>query len=398
MSDQSEQVASADIVIIGAGVMGASIAFQLSKKSNKRVTLIDQTPPLGGMSGRTFGQIRLHYSNALLLEMAMRGVQFFRNWQSEVGYGDPGYVQMGYLLIVVEKQLDALQRNINLAQSLGIETHFVDPAQIKKIEPSLNIDGLVGGVHDPAGGYIDVTRIVLSFLSASQERGVQLMSGVRVDSIETKNGRAVGVRTSVGRIAAPMIINASGPWAGELLAPLDVDLPMEPRRLDTMYLRQQPGRAQLGCCITDGNSNVAIRPDMGRDFLVGAYPKEMPLAQDPAEGNNAQGDAEHLVRIRKSLAERLPDFTDAVPVRSVSGTYDITPDWHPILGWAPNVEGLYLVTGFSGHGLKLAPAVGEAVSSIVLEKHPEFDLAPVRLERFEEEEPMFLAYGPGGRA
>ena len=387
-----------DILIIGAGVMGASIAYQLSKKTRKRITVVDQSPPLGGMSGRTFGQIRLHYSNALLLEMAMRGVQFFKNWKTEVGYGDPGYVPMGYLLIVVEKQLEALQRNIDLASSLGIKTAFVDPAQIKKIEPALNVTGLVGGVHDPAGGYIDVTRILLSFLTAAQEQGVRLMSNVRVESIETKNGKLTGVGTEQGKIEAPIVINVTGAWANELFDPLGISLPMEPRRLDTMYLRQPAGGAQIGCCITDGNSNIVIRPDMGRDLLAAAYPPDMPLAVNPAEASNDQGDAEHMLRIRRSLAERLPDFVDAVPVRSVSGAYDITPDWHPIVGWVPGIEGLFLATGFSGHGLKLAPAIGETVSSMVLGETAPFDIHPLRFERFAENDPMFLAYGPGGRA
>lgn len=262
----------------------------------------------------------------------------------------------------------------------------------------MNTQGLVGGAYDPEGGYIDVTRIVLSLLTAAQESGVRLMSGLRAEAIVTEGGRVAGVSTQRGLIEAPIIINATGSWAGELLAPLGVDLPMEPRRLDTMYLRQPPGRSQIGCCITDGNSNVAIRPDMGRDILVAAYPPEMPLVTDPAEANNEQGDAEHLVRIRASLAERLPDFRDAEPIRSVSGTYDITPDWHPILGWVPDVEGLYLAAGFSGHGLKLAPAVGECVAAEVLGKQPPFDIRPLRFERFAENDLMYLAYGPGGRA
>lgn len=397
MADKG-RLASADIIVIGAGVMGASIAFQINKQSNKRVLVIDQSAPLEGMSGRTFGQVRLHYSNALLLKMAVRGYEVFENWSREVGCGSSGYLKMGYLLIVVEKQLDALQRNVKLAQSLGIETRFVDPDEIKSLEPALNTDGLVGGAYDPAGGYIDVTRIVLSLLTAAQENGVRLLTGLRADGILVEGGRVSGISTAQGKIEAPLIINATGSWACELLAPLGIDLPMEPRRLDTMFLRQPPGRPQIGCCITDGNSNVAIRPDMGRDFLVGAYPPEMPLATDPGEANNPQGDAEHLIRIKRSLAERLPAFCDAEPLRSVSGPYDITPDWHPIIGWAPHVEGLFLATGFSGHGLKLSPAVGEITASIVLDKNPPFDIHPLRLERFAEGEPMFLAYGPGGRA
>ncbi len=383
-----EKLAQADIAVIGAGVMGASIAYQLARRTDKSIVVVDQYSPLGGMSGRSFGQIRLHYSNPLMLEMAMRGYEYFTNWDKFVGYGDPGYLPMGYLLIVVEKQLEALNRNVDLARSLGIDTSFVDPDQIKAIEPCINTAGLVGGAWDPNGGYIDVARIVLSWLSAAQEKSVNVMTGVKVDAIETNTGRVSGLATDQGLIEAPIVIDVTGSWGKELTQPLGIDLPVEPRRIDTMYLAQPPGGCQLGCCITDGNSNIAIRPHMGREFLAGAYPSEMPVVP-PLVDSDAEDDAAHLKRIEKSLSERLPDFQDAKPVRSVSGTYDVTPDWHPILGWAPNVEGLYLATGFSGHGLKLAPSVGEVVADTVLGKMPSLDVSPLRLERFEQNEPMF---------
>lgn len=394
----TSRLAEADIVIIGAGVMGASIAFQLSRLSEKKVIIVDQSPPLGGMSGRTFGQIRLHYSNALLLEMAKRGYAFFQNWDREVGYGDPGYKRLGYLLLVVESQLAALQRNVKLAQGLDIDTRFVAPDEIKAIEPALNCDGLVGGAFDPAGGYIDVTRIVLSFLTAALERGTRLMSGIRVQGIELNGQRTVGVATDQGLLSAPVVINVTGVWAGQLFSSMGIEVPIEARRLDTMYLRQPPGGAQIGCCITDGNSNVVVRPDMGRELLAAAYPPEMPLADDPAERSNKTSDAAHMARIQAAFAERLPDLSDAQPVRSVGGSYDITPDWHPILGWVPGIEGLYLAAGFSGHGLKLAPAVGEIVAATVVDRKAVLDVAPLRFERFEDNELMHLAYGPGGRA
>ncbi len=393
----SDLIAETDILVIGAGVMGASIAFQLSRQTEQRVLVIDQAPPLSGMSGRTFGQVRLHYSNALMLQLAKRGFDIFDNWSDAVGYGHSGYVPMGYMLIVKENHLDALQRNIELAQSLDIDTRFVDRQEIKALEPAIHTDDLVGGAYDPAGGYIDVTRIVLSWLSSIQERGVRVMTGACAQAIETANGRISGVRTSAGRIDASVVISATGSWSRELLSPLGIDLPLEIRRLDMMYMRQPPNRAQIGLCVTDGNSNVVIRPDMGRDFLISAYPPEMPEAKTPDESNDRLDDPEHLARIERALTERLPDFCDASPVRPLSGTYDITPDWHPIVGWADGIDGLFLAAGFSGHGLKLAPAIGEAVAAMVLDKTAPIDIHPLRLQRFADGEPMYLAYGPGAR-
>ena len=395
---KTDLLSRADIAIIGAGVMGASIAFQLAKSSDAKVVLIDQHPPVGGMSGRTFGQIRQHYSNELMVKLAIRGFDVLRDWSDEVSFGDPGYARMGYLLLVVDEQLTALKRNVALGRSLGVDTRLVGPEEIKAIEPALTTEDLAGGAYEPDGGYIDVTRMVLSWLGAAESRGASLMAGLRADAIETSNGKVEGVRTTEGLIEAPLVVNATGAWGRDLLSPIGIDVPIERRRLDIAYMRQPPNRAHIGSCITDGNSNVVIRPDMGRDILVAAYPREMPLVEDPRAPAPLQDIEGHRERIAKAFAERLPDFADAKISRTVSGAYDVTPDFHPILGWAPGVEGLYLAMGFSGHGLKLSPGIGETVAAVVLGQEPPFDVRPLRLERFAENEPMFLAYGPSARA
>ena len=386
---------SADVIVIGAGVMGASVAWHLSQMSDLHVIVVDSRGPLGGMSGRTFGQVRQHYSNALTLEMARYGVDFFADWQKRVGLGASGYVAMGYLLCVVESQLGAAERNVDLARSLGIETEMVSPRRIAQIEPAINPDGLSGGAWDPAGGYIDVTRITLSWLAAAQQSGrVELLQD-SVRAVTTTNGSISGVETDTGTLSAPHVVCAAGPWTTELVPQ---HIPLEARRLDTMYMSLPPQTASLRTCVTDGNSNIVVRPDMGATFLAAAYPPEMELVDDPLVEPSPDSDAAHLARIRAALAERFPACQDAQPVRSLCGSYDITPDWHPILGSSPGLDGLHLACGFSGHGLKLAPAVGRVLAESVLGVPTYFDIAPLRLSRFADNEPMYLAYGPGGRA
>ncbi len=393
-----ERLERADIVVIGAGIMGASIAFQLTKTSDRKVVVIDERPPVGGASGRTFGQIRQHYSNELMVRLAIRGFEFLNNWSTEVGFGDPRYVRLGYMLIVVEAQLEACRRNVELGRSLGVDTRFVGPDELKEIEPLLETNGLAGGAYEPNGGYIDVTRMVLSWLVAAQSEGLEVLSGVRVNAITTVAGRVSGVETAVGRIEAPIIVNATGAWATDLLTPIDVEVPIERRRLDMAYLLQRPGKPNIGSCITDGNSNVVLRPDMGRRMLAVAYAGVMPEVEDPIGDAPAADHEAHLARIDKAFAERLPECRGAQLERSISGAYDVTPDYHPILGWAPNLEGLYLAVGFSGHGLKLSPAIGEVVAAAVLGREPAFDVSALRPTRFAEGKPMFLAYGPSARA
>jgi glycine/D-amino acid oxidase-like deaminating enzyme len=390
----ADSLAAVDVVVVGAGIMGSSIAFLLAK-SGRRVAIVDERGPVGGISGRTFGQIRQHYSNELLIEMAKYGFDTIQNWSERVGYGDPGYARMGYILMVVEDQIEACRRNVELGQSLGVDTTFVGPDQIKAIEPLLVTEGLAGGAYEPDGGYIDVTRMVLSCLTGAQDNGLSAFHGLRVESIDMVGDRTVGVTTSEGWIESPVVVTATGAWARDLLQPVDVDVPITRRRLDMVTLEQATGRPRIGTCVTDGNSNVVLCPDMGAQMLAVAYPKEMPVVEDPLGGPSDREHKAHMKRFTKAFSERLPDYVDAKVVKHISGAYDVTPDFHPMLGWAP---GLYLAVGMSGHGPKLSPSIGAIVAADVLGTTSPFDAHQLRPERFAEDDLMVGAYGISARA
>ena len=398
--------AEVDIVVIGAGVSGASIGYQLARQSDRRVAVVDARPPVGGISGRTFGQIRQHYSNELMVRMALRGFHCIRNWATEVGYGDPGYIRLGYMLIVTENQIDGLRRNVELGRRLGVDTRFVGPDEIAAVEPLVNAEKLAGGAYEPDGGYIDVTKMVLSWLGAATAAGAEVLAPLAVEEILVSDGAVAGVATARGVIAAPVVVVATGAWARDLLDPLGVHVPIERRRLDMAMLEQEPGARGLHTFITDGNSNLVIRPDMGRRVLAVAYPPQMPEVDDPLADAPPVDHEDHAARIRRAVAERLPSMAIAKTLSTTSGAYDITPDYHPILGWAneiADVTGLYLAVGFSGHGLKLSPSVGEIAASHVLGTEqtgsaPPLDTRPLRPSRFADGDLMHLTYGPSARA
>ena len=365
--------------------------------------VVDARSPVGGISGRTFGQIRQHYSNELMVRMALRGFECIRDWDSEVGYGDPGYVRLGYMLLVTDDQIDGLRRNVELGRGLGVDTRFVGPAEIAAVEPLVEAAGLAGGAYEPDGGYIDVTRMVLSWLGAATAAGAQVLTPVKVLRIKADRGEVTGVATAHGDIQAPAVVVATGAWATDLLAPLGVAVPIERRRLDMAMIEQSPGARVLHTCITDGNSNLVIRPDMGRRLLAVAYPPQMPLVEDPLAEASAADRRDHAARIRRALAQRLPGVQFAGTIASTSGAYDVTPDYHPILGWATGIAGLYMAVGFSGHGLKLSPAVGEIVAADLLGVDRLGPALPIDARalgprRFAEGTPMHLAYGPSARA
>ncbi|WP_420610368.1 NAD(P)/FAD-dependent oxidoreductase [Candidatus Poriferisodalis sp.] len=396
----------ADVIVIGAGVTGASIGYQLAQHSDLRVVIIDARAPVGGISGRTFGQIRQHYSNELMVRIAQRGFHCIQNWDSVVGFGDPGYSRFGYMLLVVEDQLDGLRHNIELGRSLGVDTSFVVGSQITEIEPLVNADGLAGGAYEPEGGYIDVTKMVLSWLTAASAAGAHVLAPVNVEEVMTSGGAVSGVNTAGGEIRAPTVVAATGAWARDLLDPLGVEVPIERRRLEMAVLEQHAGARALGTCITDGNSNLVIRPDMGRHIVAVAYPRQMPVVDDPLADASGADHAAHDVRLRAAISERLPSLTIASTVSTTAGAYDVAPDYHPILGWASEiapVEGLYLAVGLSGHGLKLSPALGEIVAARVLGVDqvgdaPPIDISALRPSRFAEGDLMHLSYGPSARA
>ncbi len=399
----------ADVVVIGAGVNGASIGYQLAKHSEGRIVIIDARAPVGGISGRTFGQVRQHYSNELMVRMAMRGFDVICNWATEVGFGDPGYERLGYLLLVSQDQIDGLLRNIEIGATTGVDTSFVTPHEIAQIEPMLHTKDIAGGAYEPNGGYIDVSKMVNSWLAAAADEGASIIAPAEVAEITINSTRAVtGVKFADGtEIRSPIIVAATGAWATDLLDPLEIEVPVQRRRLDMAWQTTECGSPQLQTCVTDANSNLVIRPGRGRQVLIVAYPPEMPEIIDPLADASKEDHAAHAKRIAAAVKQRLPEMRLITePTALVSGAYDVTPDYHPILGWASeisDIDGLYLAVGFSGHGLKLSPAVGEIAAAAVLNQkdlsgQPVIDAHQLRPSRFADDELMNLTYGPSARA
>ena len=389
-------VETADVVVVGAGVFGASIAFRLVERSAGKVILVDARGPAAGMSGRSFEQVRRHYSNEIAIRLANRGFETFERWDDEVGVGGCGYVRLGYLLLVPEDSVAACRSNVELGRACGVDTRFVEADAIPDIEPLVSLSGVAGGAFEPDGGVVDVPLMLMSWIVAGIGRGLEVRFGSPVVSIEAAGGRVVGIRLPQAEISAPVVVNAAGGWGPGLTAGLGLHLPVTFHRIQMAWLRQPPGAPRLGVCVTDAAGGLVARPDRGPIALAVAYEPDLPAEDAPSlEAEVTPGYGRHL---RSALRARLPAYEGASWERGVRGQYDATPDWHPLIGWAPGVEGLYLALGWSGHGLKLSPGVGEIVAEEVLGRTPFVDPSPLRPDRFERGAPMYLAYGPGARA
>jgi glycine/D-amino acid oxidase-like deaminating enzyme len=387
---------SVDTAIVGAGIVGLATAHALCRDVAGSVALFDRGMPGGGDSGRSFSMVRRHYSNAVVARLAMAGSRTIMDWADEVGVADAGYVRCGYLLTVPERLVDACRGNVAMLQSLGLDTRFLEAGEIDAAEPELSLDGVAGAAYEPDGGFADAQKMCLGWFAAATRNGLRSHLGVAVDAFRVEAGRVVGLETADGFVPAGKVVLATGAWANDLLRPLGGEQPIELRRLQVLVARTGPGGPLPSAVCSDAVTNVVVRPDRGRQFCAVAYAGEDLLERADDCDHGLSDDYEDAVRA--GLTERYPRLAGFELVRGFAGPYDVTPDWNPILGPCPGIEGLYLAIGWSGHGFKLSPAVGEVVAAEVSGRTPPIDVGELRPERFAEGRLLRLAYGPGARA
>ena len=385
-----------DTAIVGAGIVGLATAHALRRDEAGTVAVFDRGLPGSGDSGRSFSMVRRHYSNAVTARLAMAGSQTIANWDEEVGVADAGFVRCGYLLTVPPELTDACRGNLAMLQSLGLDTRFLEADELRDVEPELSVEGVAGAAYEPDGGFADAQKMCLGWFAAAATRGLRHHLGRAVESIRVEGGRAVGLETADGFVAAGQVVLAAGAWANDLLRPLGAEQPIELRRLQVLVGRTDPGGALPSAVCSDAVTNVVVRPDRGRQFCAVAYAGEDRLERaDDCDHELSDGYEEG---VRRGLRTRYPRLADFELVRGFAGPYDITPDWNPIIGPCPGIEGLYLAVGWSGHGFKLSPAVGEVVAAEVSGRTPPIDVGELRPERFAEGRLLQLSYGPGARA
>ena len=387
---------STDIAVIGAGIFGLATAHALCRDGAGRVSLLDRGLPASGDSGRSFSMVRRHYSNAVTARLAIAGSRTIMDWSDEVGVADAGYVRCGYLLTVPERLREACQGNVALLQGLGLDTRFLQPSEIADVEPELSLEGVAGAASEPDGGFADAQKMCLGWYAAASSNGLDGRLGTDVTAIRVAHGRVQGVETSRGFLAADRVVLATGAWGNDLLRPLGAEQPIALRRLQVAVLRQPVGAPLPTAVCSDAVTNVVVRPDRGQQFYAVAYFGDEALERAGDCDNGISGGYEDVVR--RAVSERYPRLGGFELQRGFAGPYDFSPDWNPIIGPCPGIEGLYLALAWCGHGFKLSPAVGEVVAAEVAGHTPPIDVTDLRPTRFAEGKLLHLAYGPGARA
>jgi len=355
---------SADVIVLGAGVIGTSIAFHLAQRRAGRIVLLDKNVVAAGGSGRSSALIRMHYSFPPEVQLALRSLEYFRNWEEFVGR-PAHFRQIGFVRIVPEPEVPRLHAQVRMQQELGVHTRVIDRQELQELEPDWSVDDVPAAAYEPDSGYGDGAVVAGDFLDRARDLGVEYRPHTRAAALLTSAGRAVGVRTPEGQIAAPVIVAAVGPWSRPLLAGIGVDVPIEPEYHEVALLRNAPTmNKQGGCACIDSVTKTYFRSEGEGSTLVGAFYGERGV--DPDDFSPVP-DSEGVGKLVACVTRRVPALADAGIQRGLTGIYDVSPDSRPLLGEVPDISGLYVAAGFSGMGFKISPAIGLVMAELILE-------------------------------
>ncbi|HLV98284.1 MAG TPA: FAD-dependent oxidoreductase [Ktedonobacterales bacterium] len=378
---------SADVVIIGGGIMGASLAFHLARRGVRNVLLIEKRTIASGASGKTGALLRQHYSNVPEATLAHLSLQTFRNWRDVVG-GDCDFVNTGLIATVAtgpgyETNIDLMRRNVAMQQQVGIKTALLTASQLRDLQPFGNFDDLAVAAYEAESGVVDAIAATQGMARAAESQGARIREGVEATGIRCQGERASGVDTSAGPVEAGVVVCAAGAWSVPLLQGVGVRAPIEAIRVQVAFLNRPLSMPAEGhMAYVDTAANMFCRPWGPNSTMVGIGGGEFHDTVDPnhySEGN----DPAFPPLVQRYLSRRMPPMQAATYLYGHAGLYDMTPDAHPILDRAPGLDGLYLMLGFSGAGFKKGPAVGQCMAELITDgRASTVDLAPFRFSRF----------------
>lgn len=378
----------AEVVIIGAGVMGASLAFHLTRLGVRDVLLLEKSFVGAGASSKTGALLRQHYTNIPEAMLVHRSVQTYANWAEIVG-GDCGFDRTGLIATVSQTGPDdpniaRMIANVAMQQRIGIKTQVVTAAELKELQPFDDVSDLVCAAYEAESGAVDALATNRSLVNAAIDRGARLREEVRVLSIRTERGRVAGVETSAGRVDAAVVVCCANAWSTPLLATAGVAVPLDVMRVPVAILARPPAMAAGHMAYVDTAAGMFCRTWQPGQTMIGVATEEMHSIVAP-DAYDATVDAAYGSAAIAQIAKRMPPMADARFIGGWAGLYDMSPDTHPILDEAPNVAGLWMMAGFSGAGFKKAPAIGECMAQRITGAAPAVDLTPFRLARFADD-------------
>ena len=389
---------TADVVVIGGGVMGCSIACNLAltaaRHGLRRIVLLERDTLGSGSTGRSSAAIRMHYSTAVNAELAWRSLRIFRDFKDIIG-GECGYTRTGYLVFAGQDDLPAFRANIATQQSVGVITDIISAGDAAELAPGFEVRDAAAIAYEPYSGHADASGTAFAYAARARAEGVTIRLQTPATAIETSNdgSRVVAVRAAGGeRIATDIAVVATGPWTARFLAPQGIQVPLTATRHEVLHFRRpldrvphHPGGADIG-------NRIYFRPE-GQDLTLVGNGNHSDVVDDP-EVYAQRASPAFIQDVWQRLARRIPAIADAELAAGYAGLYTNTPDSHPIMDRFDGVDGLYLCSGFSGHGFKLSPMVGVLMAELVAHGTAiTMDISPLRLARFTEGDLNYAGYG-----
>ncbi len=386
---------TADAVVIGGGIMGASTAYYLAKLGFGKVVLLEKYILASGATGHSAANVRQHYSNEITVRLVKRAVELFSQFDEELGYSC-GFEQVGYMILGREEDRPAIEHVVRLQQRFGIDAKLVGLEEIKELARQADLRHVAFGCYEKQSGYADPRATVYALAHRAKELGAVIHQLTEVVQIKMAGEMGVRVVTNRGEISTPVVVNCAGPWAGGIGAMSGVQYSLRlSRELDVKF--QLPAQHEKFPVISDPHYGIYFRPQAGGFAVTGlTFPKEIePCDPDTYNDKASPSEIEH---ISNRFLARMPGVGDGIAVSGWAGVYTITADWHPIVGGVPGLRGYYHFIGGSGHGFKIAPPIGEALADLIAGRTPKIDISPLAYCRFQEGRKFTSVWGPGNRA
>ena len=385
---------TADAVVIGGGIMGASTAHFLAKRGYGKVVLLERQHLASVSTGSSAANIRSAYSNPVTIKLAVRAFEMFENDREELG-GDSGFQRTGMMVLMEEGHLEAGLQVLRQEMELNTGSRRISLEEAGELAPQFNLEGVVAATYQERGGFADPTKTTRCLAESAKRWGLAVYEGVPATGLRLNGDRVTGVETEKGLIETPVVVNAAGPWGRQVGLWAGQNYSIRWSREGDLVLRLPPDFGHFPI-LADPGCRVYFRPHRDNTMLAGRdYPKEIePLDIDDYDSDL---DADTRQLIEDGLFRRVPALRQAEFDHGWSSIYTITDDWHPLVGPEPGIEGYYACFAGNGHGFKLGAPIGEALADIIAGDTPRIDIHELRPGRFMEGDSLSSVWGGGNR-
>jgi len=369
---------TADVVIIGGGVMGASTAYHLALRGQKNILLLEKDEFFGQeAAGRCAGGVRYQFSTEINVRLSILSLPMLERFKEETGQ-EINFRKCGYLFVLTQPEdVKTFRHSLELQQGLGVRTEWLTADEVRRRLPLMRFEDALAGSYNPQDGLVDPNSVVMGYVGAAQRLGVQCLNDVEVTGIQVEAGRVVGVDTNQGKVSTPVVVNAAGPWAGQIGQLAGVEVPIVPLRRQIMTTTPLPELPQDFPFVLDFAQSLYFHRE-GDGILTG-----MSNNDEKAGFDQTVDDDFEMVNLEAAIA-RMPCLEKASMLSYWAGLYEVTPDAHPIYGKTP-VDGFFIIAGFSGHGFMHGPISGKLMTECILDKKfMSLDVSMLDLARFSE--------------